>query len=1203
MTARIIRLWAWTLALAGWVQAGAWAEDIDIYTTGAGAGAAPNVLVFLDNTSNWASAAQDWSYCGVVAKCGGDAKCLGYAKTIFPTWASANCAPKANGGYKGDVSQKQGSVEAGALMVVLNELICQANKPISLNLGLMTYQPNGAPSGTAYGGNGENGTYIRYAVKPLVKGGSYCATLITDLGKILADINAPAYKGPSSVNYGTGFFEAFKYFGGYTNPAHAVNEAPAVPDDGKGTPADATHFGPARNSALSGYEDAEAFTDGGKTRYKSPMSVDSVCGVNNYLLLVGNFWPNADTPSLLSNNLQYGFTASSFPSCQSGRVGDKWANFLSTTDINGDAPGEQPLFSYAINVYNKSADACQTALLKSIAKNGSGSGGYYEVGGDLGKLVASFKDFFTTIAAVNSVFAASSLPVSVNTQGTFLNQVFVGMFRPDEKAHENWTGNLKQYQFALDEAVTPPSLYLADALGEPAIDNTNTGFIKQCAVSFWTKDTSAFYTNAGATTGYWQNVLPSGLAQPTGCSDPPAPYAAASPYSDWPDGNLVERGGAGQWLRDLNCGSAQSPTYCGRHIQTCKSSAPADCQKGKEIDFNAGGTLAMAYSSSTSPLSPNASADLINWVAGGNLGDGPKSAAGAYELYNPLNAALAGKARPSVHGPVVHSRPLAINYGTDKSPDVVVFYGAGDGLLHAIDGNQQGVTAGQELWAFAAPEFFPTAKLTGLDRLREDTPLISYPGLPLDLMPTPVKRDYFFDGSIGAYEEIDDASAIKKLYVYPTMRRGGRMVYAFDATARPKGGTVPKLMWRFGCPVSANSDTAWNDTNCVGADAKSLGQTWSMPRAVKLKGDDTLYTVFGGGYDKLCEDVDPPFWPKLDCADRRGAGIFVLDGSSGAQLRYIDLKALFPSYGPGSVAADVSPADSNGDGYTDVIYAADTRGNVWRIVVSDINGTYGGLKPADWTVARMAHVSDWSDASNPKKMRRFMYAPNVVPVGTINMVLIGTGDREHPLSLLDYSKSPATEYPVQPSKVLNQFYGFRDKPKKASWEIDGTCDDPAGDLVTSCNLLNVTDTSLDYSANPHGWVIDLDRNAIDSVKEQVVTTAVTFAGKTFFSTFQPTDPAKAAGQCSNLGTARGYAVDFLTGEPELMNTPRSAKFTGGGIPPSPVAGVVNVGDKLVPFILGGKSSVPTSALEGGKAPVQITSSRRLIYRQWEVDKK
>ena len=41
---------------------------------------------------------------------------------------------------------------------------------------------------------------------------------------------------------------------------------------------------------------------------------------------------------------------------------------------------------------------------------------------------------FSEIQAVNSVFASVSLPVSVNTEGTFLNQVYIGMFRPDEKA-------------------------------------------------------------------------------------------------------------------------------------------------------------------------------------------------------------------------------------------------------------------------------------------------------------------------------------------------------------------------------------------------------------------------------------------------------------------------------------------------------------------------------------------------------------------------------------------------------------------------------------------------------------------------------------------------------------------------------------------------------------------------------------------------
>ena len=36
------------------------AEDIDIFVGGAGGGSAANVLVIIDNTSNWADNAQHW---------------------------------------------------------------------------------------------------------------------------------------------------------------------------------------------------------------------------------------------------------------------------------------------------------------------------------------------------------------------------------------------------------------------------------------------------------------------------------------------------------------------------------------------------------------------------------------------------------------------------------------------------------------------------------------------------------------------------------------------------------------------------------------------------------------------------------------------------------------------------------------------------------------------------------------------------------------------------------------------------------------------------------------------------------------------------------------------------------------------------------------------------------------------------------------
>ena len=83
----------------------------------------------------------------------------------------------------------------------------------------------------------------------------------------------------------------------------------------------------------------------------------------------------------------------------------------------------------------------------------------------------SFTDALTN--SVNTVFASASLPVSANTQGTYLNQVYIGMFRPDGNALPRWVGNLKQYQFVYD--VQQDSLQLADAALVPAVSTTPVG--------------------------------------------------------------------------------------------------------------------------------------------------------------------------------------------------------------------------------------------------------------------------------------------------------------------------------------------------------------------------------------------------------------------------------------------------------------------------------------------------------------------------------------------------------------------------------------------------------------------------------------------------------------------------------------------------------------------------------------------------------
>ena len=66
--------------------------------------------------------------------------------------------------------------------------------------------------------------------------------------------------------------------------------------------------------------------------------------------------------------------------------------------------------------------------MAAVANQG---GGTFHSASDADALLKALLEVFNEIQAVNSVFASASLPVSVNARGTYLNQVYMGMFRPD----------------------------------------------------------------------------------------------------------------------------------------------------------------------------------------------------------------------------------------------------------------------------------------------------------------------------------------------------------------------------------------------------------------------------------------------------------------------------------------------------------------------------------------------------------------------------------------------------------------------------------------------------------------------------------------------------------------------------------------------------------------------------------------------------
>ncbi len=1115
MTSRLqkpIALLATSLALTTPVHA----EDIDIYTTGSTEFDAPNVLFFFDNTSNWTANNQRWIKGEVFANCGGDTECQRYVELVF-------------GENSPDTTTlEQGQVQLRATRAVLKELICdvpEADRAFNINIGLMLFaDAKGTPDGSSVSPG-----YIRRAIKGP---DDFCAesnSLVSDLLQIDQKINDPDFKTSGAAAYGTALYDAFKYYGGHA----ATNGTEALIG---GDPVGPTGFGPAPYGYVTdnAFADPDAFTDDTRSAYQSPIA-EGFCG-QNFIILVGNGWPsqeertnqNASPPT---NELmtRLGLTPQQLYETSKSdiRFADEWASFLARTDVSPVA-GHQPVKTFTIDVFNTLQGGNrpkQAQLLSSMAQHGgTGSSGYFTVGGNLGDLVEALKRIFMQIASVNSAYASASLPISVNTQGTYLNQVYIGMFRP--KLEPRWEGNLKQYHVQLDAA---GGLYLADANDTPAVDNVVTGFILDCAQSFWTDDSA----------NYWQSVPGAPVGQ---CLSMPN-----REYSDSPDGPIVERGGVAQGIRSLTSASD-------RTVHTC-AAPPAQCNSIET--FSDSDTLA-------------------RWIRGENVGDCTGGTSCSEQYGKPASGI-----RPTVHGGVVHSRPLALSYGADE--DVVVFYGADDGMLRAIDGRKS-AAGGGEVWAFLAPEF-----RNRLERLRNNSPHVQYFNNPNDSAP----KDYFFDGTIGAYIGPDADSDALVRYIYPSMRRGGRVVYAFDVTANPRFST-PLPMWRFGCEPDGS--------NCVGgADAAKLGQTWSAPRVIRTRMPEPepstamvtrLYTVFGGGYDR-CEDDAP-----RSCdGTSLGRGIFVLDAKTGNLARYIDLGSA-----AGRVVADVVAVDTTNDGFHDLIYAVDTSGNLWRLNISD-------LAPSDWVLTRVAGVGDWSDSN--ERNRKFLTAPSVVKLGSYNVVLAGTGDREKPLAS------------QEAAGIKNRFYGFWDFHATTGNAFDlindsSDCDDPGDlDLDAGCQVMNTTDPSLDYNpvfasalTRPRGWVIDLDMTT--GPREQVVTQPAVIGGLVFFNTFQATAPNASGGQCGALGNARGYHACFLHGGslcelPQGTTVDRSTAFAGGGIPPSPVAGVVALDDGLrVPFCVGCRGvgvegAVGGSPLEVGRVEIPVPLNRIKEYRYRIVD--
>ncbi len=744
--------------------------------------------------------------------------------------------------------------EKGALKTVFELFL-----PATVNAGLMMFTETGG------GNSGPDGAYVRFPVLPMN------ATNQPALAAIVDGLDVNNDKS-NNGKLGIGMAEVYRYLAGkaaFAGSNKAKTDPRAFVNSKVPTPVYRSPVTDACQKTIVIY-----LSNGNS----SDNTADSVAAENQLASFGGNTTRIVPPDPVGGGN--------------PGNYGDEWSRYLNQqTDLSASIAARQYATVYTVEVLPKTSlqGTYNTALLKSMASQGGG--GYFEAT-DTASLIKALSSILAEVQAVNSVFAAASLPISVNTQGTYLNQVFLGMFRPDPKARPRWAGNLKQYQLAFDPAID--TVRLVDRNNQSAV-STITGFLSPIATSFWTTS-SSFFANALSGT-------------------PPT-------ASDAPDGEVVEKGGVAQRLRTTYATSQDART-----VLTCTNATGA-CG-GLKAFSNAtmsGATYQSAFGVANAPRL----SELISWARGLD---------NASDEAGPGNTTTV---RPSVHGDVVHSRPATVDYG--GATGVVVFYGANDGMLHAVSGNKPDGN-GQELWSFVAPEHYGVFK-----RLRENTPLISFPNVLASVNPLP--RNWSVDGPITIYQ------GGGKVYIFAAMRRGGRFLYAFDVTTPAS----PILMWR-----KSN------------ADIPELGQTWSEPRPATLKGYANPVLIMGAGYDAAAEDVDPPV---ATAATTMGRGVLVLDATTGALIKS------FPT--TRSVPGNVTLVDSNYDGSVDRAYAADMSGRIYRF---DFEDSGGGKAVANWQSSTIANLAD---PTNPGG-RKFFSSPDIVLTRTSGALMIGSGDREKPL--------------------------------------------------------------------------------------------------------------------------------------------------------------------------------------------------------------
>ena len=607
--------------------------------------------------------------------------------------------------------------------------------------------------------------------------------------------------------------------------------------------------------------------------------------------------------------------------------------------------------------------------------------------------------------------------------------------------------------------------------------------------------------------------------------------------------------------------------------------------------------------------------------------------------------------RPVITGDVLHSEPLVFTYQyADNSARTMVFFGANDGMLHAVlDDMDPNVNIsgdetnyGTEAWAFVPPD-----QLNRLKYLLEGTSHRDY----VDSSPKIYFHDVDEDGRV---ESVDG----DKVILVCGLRKGGSSYFALDIT----DPDIPKYLWRIGKANDAETGTVllssvlryagdtfqdgdtlrlwngageWHDAaTVVGGETGSVYVTFDN-RTLDFYAGKWLGNLTTGMYqDYMASNPTGPFvWGKIISmtstdpdvvvpefgqswsepefgrvkttdVDTTGTvvcflgGGYSADNSAGKAMVAVNVftGAVVKKFTAGmnySVASTVKVVDEDGNGFVDKIYVGDLGGRMWRFgqVTTDSAGNPLSFPACNeninsW-VGQSLFTAPTYTVDSTTYTRKFYYPPSITLEKGYDLVFAGTGDREN-----------ACDTTVGADRIYAVKDAHGTTPFTEADLVDVT--DPAAAVP---NLDNPSgDVNLD--GNPdQGWFIRFVDSMGAAEGEKVLARGVVFYKTYYVTTFTPND-----NPCVPGGIARLYAIEYQTGAAAIAftdidgdgdNDLTRSVILGGGIPSKPVTVITAENTKL--FISVGSTN-PTAGSESVGAGIvaldPLYPKRNFFYLWW-----